>query len=149
MIACAILSELLQKPREGLLAFCGAYIHDLARETDGTEPDHGLKAVNRHFILFDNLWNKYQITPKEKHVIKQAIIQHSTHEWMTPQDEGYNVMAILKDADALDRCRIGHLMPEWLRYDESLFIITTIKSIYNKTYLINEDINFKDFLQKI
>ena len=29
MIGCALLGELLQKPREGLLAFCGAYIHDL------------------------------------------------------------------------------------------------------------------------
>ena len=35
MIGCALLGELLQKSREGLMAFCGAYIHDLGRVHDG------------------------------------------------------------------------------------------------------------------
>lgn len=55
MIGCALLGRILQKPREGLLAFCGAYIHDLARETDGIEPDHGEKAIVYCFDRYNYL----------------------------------------------------------------------------------------------
>lgn len=66
MIGCALLGELLQKPREGLLAFCGAYIHDLGRVHDGRDPRHGANAANRHFSKFNHLWDKYQLTEKER-----------------------------------------------------------------------------------
>lgn len=66
MIGCALLGELLQKPREGLLAFCGAYIHDLGRVHDGRDPRHGANAANRHFSKFNHLWDQYQLTEKER-----------------------------------------------------------------------------------
>lgn len=148
MIGCALLGEILQKPREGLLAFCGAYIHDLARETDGEEPEHGANAVLECFDKFNNLWDKYQLTDTEREQVKQAVIQHSSHEWMTPQDKGYHVMAILKDADALDRCRIGDLVPGWLRYSESHLLINIIKQIYLKTNNVNHNIEFICFIKQ-
>lgn len=148
MIGCALLGELLQKPREGLLAFCGAYIHDLARETDSEEPEHGANAVLKYFNKFNKLWDKYQLTQEEREQVKQAIIQHSGSEWMQPKDSGYHVMAILKDADALDRCRIGDLVPEWLRYQESIRLIKDIEFIYGKTSSVNEDMEFDSFVKK-
>lgn len=148
MIGCALLGELLQKPREGLLAFCGAYIHDLARETDGEEPEHGANAVLKYFDKFNNLWDKYQLTHAEREQVKQAVTQHSGCEWMQPKDPGYHVMAILKDADALDRCRIGDLVPEWLRYAESKRLIKIIELIYVKTSSVNEDMEFASFVRK-
>jgi hypothetical protein len=148
MIGCALLGELLQKPREGLLAFCGAYIHDLARETDGEEPEHGANAVLKYFDKFNNLWDKYQLTHAEREQVKQAVTQHSGCEWMQPKDPGYHVMAILKDADALDRCRIGDLVPEWLRYAESKRLIKIIELIYVKTSSVNEYMEFASFVRK-
>lgn len=149
MIGCALLGELLQKPREALLAFCGAFIHDLARETDGGEPRHGANAVQNHFDRFTYIWDKYQLTQDEREYVKQAVIQHSVREWMCCEDAGYDVMAILKDADALDRCRIGDLMPKRLRYQESRLLIETIERIYSKTYKVNDDINFEEFIKII
>ena len=149
MIGCALLGKLLQKPREGLLAFCGAYIHDLARETDGEEPEHGANAVLKYFDKFNNLWDKYQLTQEERELVKQAVIQHSGHEWMQPKDSGYHVMAILKDADALDRCRIGDLVPEWLRYPESHLLIKLIETIYSQTYNIHKNVKFCEFVKQI
>lgn len=105
MIACALLGKALEKPREGLLAFCGAYIHDLARRTDGAEPEHGPNAAKYFFGRFQRLWDKYGLTPEECEQVRQAVSQHSTRELLRPSDAGYAVMAILKDADALDRCR--------------------------------------------
>ena len=146
MIGCALLGQLIQKPRAGLLAFCGAYIHDLARETDGIEPEHGENAVLKHFPQFDRIWDKYQLTKVEQEQVKHAVVQHSVCEWMQPTDAGYHVMAILKDADALDRCRIGDLDPTWLRYQESRLLIRIIKRIYCSTKTINADLNFRDFV---
>ena len=147
MIGCALLGEMLQKPREGLLAFCGAYIHDLARKTDGKEPKHGANAVVNHFDMFNHIWDKYHLTQEEREDVKQAVIQHSGDEWMQPKDSGYHVMAILKDADALDRCRIGDLVPEWLRYIESKSLIECINRIYIKTKNVNDDISLNLFIK--
>lgn len=146
MIGCALLGQMLQKPRAGLLAFCGAYIHDLAREGDGEEPEHGARAVVRHFDKFSHLWDKYQLTEEERIWVKQAVTQHSIRERMTAEDKGYDVMAILKDADALDRCRIGDLNPRWLRYRESKKLIATIEQIYHKTHRVNEGMEFGKFV---
>ena len=149
MIGCAMIAYLLQKPREGLLALCGAYIHDLARETDGKEPEHGAMAVVKYFEKFNHLWDKYRLTEEERLFVQKAVTQHSIREQMTPKDEGYDVMAILKDADALDRCRIGDLNPKWLRYEESRALIERIDDIYEESRWINNDMPFSDFVAKV
>lgn len=149
MIGCALIGTLIQKPRKALLALCGAYIHDLARKNDYIEPEHGENAVHNHFDLFGHIWDKYQLSEDEKQQIKQAVIQHSVHEWMQKSDSGYDVMAILKDADALDRCRIADLSPNWLRYPQSKLLIKRIEEICSKSYNINDDINFSDFIELV
>lgn len=149
MIGCALIGTLIQKPRKALLALCGAYIHDLARKNDYIEPEHGENAVLNHFDLFGHIWDKYQLSEDEKQQIKQAVIQHSVHEWMQRSDSGYDVMAILKDADALDRCRIADLSPNWLRYPQSKLLIKRIEEICSKSYHINDDINFSDFIELV
>lgn len=146
MIGCALLGKLLQKPRAGLLAFCGAYIHDLARTNDGEDRQHGPDAARYKFPMFNDLWEKYGLSDKEREFVCSAVSQHSSREWMRRGDEGYDVMAILKDADALDRCRIGDLNPNLLRYRESRKLIGTIAGFCYKTRWQNRDIKFKEFI---
>ena len=148
MIACALLGKALEKPREGLLAFCGAYIHDLARRTDGVEPEHGPNAAKYFSGRFQRLWDKYGLTPEECEQVRQAVSQHSTRELLRPSDAGYAVMAILKDADALDRCRLHHggLNPDWLRYQESRRLIGFMEQICAKTRTVNRGLPFADFV---
>lgn len=145
MIGCALLAERLQKPRIGLLAFCGAYIHDLARKSDGREAEHGLNAVKYKFPRFEALWRKYNLSGQEREWICEAVKQHSTREWMRSDDVGYDVMAILKDADALDRCRIGDLDPSMLRYQASNELISVIERYWDKNPYQNTDIEFDAF----
>lgn len=149
MIGCALLGELLQKPREGLLAFCGAYIHDLARVHDGRDPQHGANAANRHFSKFNHLWDKYQLTNKERIYVRWAVEQHCCRQWIQRGEEGYDVMAILKDADALDRCRFrtNNLRPEWLLYKESKHLIPVLESICRRTNTVNEDMSLSNFIK--
>lgn len=87
MTACVLLGELLRKPRAGLLAFCGAYIHDLARINDGIDAKHGRRAAEIIFNRFDSLWNRYGLTDKERKSVMEAVAQHSTCEWLQPTDE--------------------------------------------------------------
>lgn len=132
------------KPRP---AFCGAYIHDLGRSNDFVDRNHGAESVARHFDKFEHLWKIYGLTPQEQDYIKKAVIQHSTKEWTNPGDDGYDVMAILKDADALDRCRLGDLDPSYLRYSESIELICVIRSIFVATWDINEDKTLPEFMK--
>lgn len=149
MIGCTLLGELLQKPREGLLAFCGAYIHDLARVHDGRDPRHGINAANWHFAKFNHLWDKYQLTEKERIFVRWAVEQHCCHEWLRRGEEGYDVMAILKDADALDRCRFrtNNLRSEWLLYKESKHLIPILESICRRMNTVNEDMSLSKFIK--
>ncbi|MBR0339455.1 MAG: DUF1810 family protein [Alistipes sp.] len=148
MVGCAYLGLLLERPRDGFLAFCGAYIHDLARLTDFIEPEHGANAAKHYFDKFNALWNKYNITEEEREFIRDAVTQHSGHRWMKRSDKGYDVMAILKDADALDRCRLGDLNVEWLRYAESRSLVELIAKIYSRSWMVNDDIPFAEFIEK-
>ena len=151
MIGCALLGEMLQKPREGLLAFCGAYIHDLGRVHDGRDPRHGANAANRHFAKFNHIWDKYQLTEKERIFVRWAVEQHCCHQWLHRGEEGYDVMAILKDADALDRCRFSksNLRPDWLLYRESKQLIPTLENICQKTKTVNDDMSLSDFINML
>ena len=56
-------------------------------------------------------------------------------------------MAILKDADALDRCRIGDLNPAYLRYSESRSLVEIIEDIYWRTSEVNDDITIQKFIE--
>ena len=64
-------------------------------------------------------------------------------------DAGYAVMAILKDADALDRCRIGDLNPDWLRFPESRRLVMAIAQLYCKNPRFNQDMPFAEYVRLV
>lgn len=149
MIACALIGQLTERPREALLAFCGAYIHDLGRTNDGVDPSHGANSVRHHYARYMPLWTKYHLTQLEQEWVKQAVVQHASREYMRRGDPGYAVMAILKDADALDRCRIGDLNPDWLRFPESRRLVKAIAHLYCKTPRFNQDMPFAEYVRLV
>ena len=149
MLACALIGQLTERPREALLAFCGAYIHDLGRTNDGVDPSHGANSVRHHYARYMPLWTKYHLTQLEQEWVKQAVVQHASREYMRRGDPGYAVMAILKDADALDRCRIGDLNPVWLRFPESRRLVKAIAHLYCKNPRFNQDMPFAEYVRLV
>jgi hypothetical protein len=106
MTVCALIAYATQEdPRRGLLAFCGAFIHDLGKYGQGDGKEHGRTSVNQKWDLFNALWDKYALTDEERQKIKYAVIHHSGGH----VNEGYVcddiVNSILCDADAFDRAR--------------------------------------------
>jgi hypothetical protein len=57
MIAAALIAQKLDEPRRGLLAFCGGFIHDQARNNNGDDPEHGPKDVASFIPFKDFLEN--------------------------------------------------------------------------------------------
>lgn len=149
MVGCALLGEMIKTPRAALLAFCGAYIHDLARSNDGVEPMHGENAAKYHFERYNHLWEKYNLTDEERDFVRDAVTFHSRPSRGQLSNEGYRILAILKDADALDRCRLGDLNPRMLRHDESQLLIKVIENYCNKSIYLNCDIPFEAFIKFI
>ncbi len=131
MTHCLVLGAVTGHHRESLLAFCGAFIHDMARQHDGRCEHHGQWAVERKLHLHRNRFLKAGIAEEEFLIIAEIVAAHSQ-----PGDvhiEKKNLpLAILKDADALDRIRLGegNLKPEFLRLTQSHALIEPARRFY-------------------
>ena len=104
MIAAALIAQKLDEPRRGLLAFCGAFIHDQARNNNGDDPDHGPRAALQKWDMHRVIWEKYDLSPIEQEYVRSAVSLHCSRN-----NCGFSVdnlvKNILHDADAFDRCR--------------------------------------------
>ncbi|ELP92657.1 hypothetical protein EIN_369790 [Entamoeba invadens IP1] len=144
IINSLLIGHLSGHTREGILAMCGSTIHDMARYKDGVCKSHGAEAVKTKMPIFLPRFKRYEISQKELGYIEIAVTKHSCG---TPkkEDEDYFVSAMLKDADALDRCRIGDLDIQKLRFEESQEIAWLCEFVCLKT-LEMKDVSFKDFV---
>ena len=123
MIAAALIAKKLNEPRRGLLAFCGAFLHDQARNHNGDDPGHGPRAAQTKWEMHHALWEKYQLSPDEQEYVRSAVSLHCSRH-----DCGFKVdllvRQILHDADSFDRCRFYHTAD---RLDWTLLILPQLK----------------------
>ncbi len=114
--------------------WAAAYVHDLGRLHDGYCSRHGRYALERLAALPDvkNLLEKGGVTASDWESIFIAVENHCREE--LPQTHPHwNMTAILKDADGLDRVRLGDLDPRFLRFPESHALIPFAKALYEAT----------------
>ena len=117
------------------LAFCAAFIHDMARKHDGYCIDHGVWATKSKFPLFMKLFIETGVNTEGLRAIKLAVANHSIRHEIRKDHPFSTIVALLKDADALDRIRIGenNLKPEYLRFPVSRTLIDFAKELYYRT----------------
>jgi hypothetical protein len=135
------LTGLLDRPLpESALVLRAALWHDIGREGDGVEPVHGLLSAARA----DELGLLAQLTPPDAAVVRFAIERHSLGDAgageraaslaaasdparrLTDPERALRVLWLLKDADALDRVRLGageRPDPRQLRYRETAGLV--------------------------
>jgi hypothetical protein len=111
----------------GRAAFRAAMIHDMARKHDNEDFVHGADAaVEKYHLLSD----RYEILTEESQAIHIACMRHSITDVSFKPTVNHLATAILKDADALDRIRLGDLDPKrlrlrnshhWIRFAEVLY----------------------------
>jgi hypothetical protein len=109
----------------GLSAFrtplwAAVYLHDLERTHDGYCERHGADAWLRFTRdqALQQILALGGVTPDQHPMIRTAVTHHCRRE-LPGTHEHYTLTALLKDADGLDRVRLGDLDPSRLRFDES------------------------------
>ncbi len=119
--------------REGVSAFCAAYIHDLARLNDGYCTKHGGWSSERKLPIYKDLFLEIGLNVTDLEKVEIAVTNHSIPKELDKNDSAYLVTALLKDADALDRIRLGegNLDIRYLRFPESKKMVSRAKEIFS------------------
>jgi HD superfamily phosphodiesterase len=112
-----------------------AFVHDMARKHDGYCTEHGRWAADQKLPMFRKFFLQHGIQPEFLSHIYTAITHHSLSVELEKEDPAYLLTALLKDADALDRIRLGpeNLDPRYLRFSESRALIEPAKQLYKST----------------
>ncbi|HRW70101.1 HD domain-containing protein [Lentimicrobium sp.] len=117
-------------------AFFAAYVHDMARKHDGYCTQHGPDAANYKLPEYISLFTENGVSAADIPVIGKAVAYHSLGKELSRNDPDWLTVALLKDADALDRIRLGEngLNPAYLRIPESHLMIEHARSLYFLTF---------------
>jgi len=117
------------------LAFCAAFIHDMSRLHDGYCTEHGGWAAKNKVPEFKELFYSSGVSRFGIRAIKLAVANHSVSFEIKKGNPYYKTVALLKDADALDRIRIGenNLKVKYLRYSETIELIDFAKELYYRS----------------
>lgn len=109
------------------LILCAVY-HDIGRENDDEDIYHGFqsfKKVRKHNLI--NLMGEQLALVKyiiENHCISDdTAIKNVKKYHITNKEHAVELLKIFKDADGLDRVRLGDLNPKYLRHDISQGLI--------------------------
>ncbi len=105
-----------------------AMAHDVGRLDDGIDPKHGERSaawIKEHF--------SDQISPELLDMVTYIV------HWHVPNDDEAPVMttelAVLKDADGLDRVRLGDFDASFLRTTAALELVDTAKRLYEESFV--------------
>ncbi len=100
-----------------------AATHDVGRVDDGVDLEHGKRSAQ---------WIKNNLSNQMSTEILNAVIYTVT--WHVPPDyevpEMTTELKALKDADALDRVRLGDLNVSYLRTDAALELVELAEDLY-------------------
>ena len=101
----------------------GSFVHDVGRVDDGFDLDHGRRSAQ---WMKENL--SQSMTPELLDVATYIV------HWHVPSDDEAPMMTtelkVLKDADGLDRVRIGDLNVSYLRTDAAVGLVETAQKLY-------------------
>jgi HD superfamily phosphodiesterase len=139
--------ELGWPPEDAVLVLRAALYHDIGRLGDGVEPGHGAGSVARA----DELGLLAALPQADAAVVRFAIRRHSLRDAGAPPDaeklaaasdparrlaepeRALRVLWLLKDADALDRIRLGpgeHADPRQLRWARTAGLLVFAEALY-------------------
>jgi len=107
----------------------------MSRRHDGFCIMHGPRAAKYKVPEFLPLFNKYGLETDDINIIKTAVSNHSQYVELRKDHPHYLVTSLLKDADALDRIRLGEgsLNIKFLRHEATLEMKDFSHSLYNKS----------------
>lgn len=118
--------------------WASVYLHDLARTHDGVCLRHGADAVTKWRTsqrLTTHLGSAGVHADLEPSVCR-AVTLHCKPNRNEParDDSDWPLVALLKDADGLDRVRLGDLAPSYLRLPASQSMVAFAQQLFDDTH---------------
>jgi hypothetical protein len=111
------------------------FLHDLARTHDGVCYRHGADAAQR---LRDEPGLQERLAEAglleaDYPAIEAAVTAHSAPKEVSREHPHWPLIALLKDADGLDRVRLGDLDPRYLRHPEAKGMVPFAQALFDAT----------------
>lgn len=113
-----------------------ASLHDTRRVNDGWDTEHGMRAAK------ESIEYSYA-DPKDKRILQAVIAAHAKDDKIMDEvikgfinedddfDRAMRLVKFFKDSDGLDRVRINHLDPAYLRNDYSKNLVDFAYELFN------------------
>lgn len=156
MCHCLYLGKTLELERETRLAFCAAFIHDMSRRHDSYCTEHGYWSSRDKLPEFSDFFKSQGINTYEIEEIKVAVRNHSEGYELEKNNPFYTTASLLKDADALDRIRLGqnNLDTDYLRFKATHAFIPFARALFYATsdkviVLFSDILNVAESLQEL
>ena len=130
-----VLVDRLNLPDDAPRLWAAIYLHDLGRTHDGRCYEHGRLAMERleQMPELRELFAAGGVSDEDYEAIGVAVRSHCLPEELAPEHPHWRLTALLKDADGLDRVRLGDLKPEYLRFDVSREMVRFAQALYDAT----------------
>jgi hypothetical protein len=130
-----LLGKELGWEREMRLAFCAAFIHDMSRKHDGFCTKHGFWASRDKLPVFTEFFLSQGANSFEIEEISAAVKNHSEGFELAANHRFRKTTALLKDADALDRIRLGenNLDTTFLRFEITAGFIPFANALFRNS----------------
>lgn len=115
--------------------WAAVYLHDIARTHDGICYRHGGDAMKKFETLPDvkALFGRGGVREDDYAAIHTAVVRHSLPGELDRDHPHWRLTSLLKDADALDRVRLGDLDPRYLRNSQSHGMVRFAEALFVET----------------
>lgn len=115
--------------------WASVFLHDLARTHDGVCHRHGADAARRlrEEPELQARLIAAGLTMDDFPAVETAVTAHSAGKEISRDHEHWPLIALLKDADGLDRVRLGDLDTRYLRHPESPAMAAFAERLFGAT----------------
>jgi hypothetical protein len=115
--------------------WAAVYLHDIARTHDGVCHRHGSDAMTRLEELSEvrDLFAQGGVVESDYPVIRTAVVHHCLPGELARTHPHWRLTSLLKDADGLDRVRLGDLDPRYLRNREAHDMVAFAESLFTES----------------
>jgi hypothetical protein len=115
--------------------WAAVYLHDIARTHDGGCFRHGRDAMTKFetLPLLRGLFAQGGVRGTDYGVIRTAVTYHSLPDELQRDHAHWRLTSLLKDADGLDRVRLGDLDPRYLRNPQARAMTGFAQALFEQT----------------
>jgi hypothetical protein len=118
--------------------WAAVYLHDLARTHDGVCHRHGADAMKKFEMLRDvrERFTRGGVVDADYPSIRTAVVYHSISTELDSGHPHWRLTSLLKDADALDRVRLGDLDQRYLRNPPARGMVRFAHRLFDDTHRV-------------